>query len=320
MRTRELGKTGLQVSEIGFGAWAIGGGMWGGPRDRDSRAALKRAYELGVNFIDTAAVYGNGHSERLVGEFLKAHPEVAVATKVPPKSGRWPARPGAVSKENFPADWIVRSCERSLDNLGRGHIDLLQLHNWADSFLDDDDWYQGMAKLREAGKIRFIGVSLNSHDPASALRLVRSGQVDALQVFYNIFDQSPEDELFAACLEHKVGILARVPFDEGSLTGKLREDTTFPEGDFRVQYFGGELLKQTVQRVEAMRPIVEDAAASMPRGALRFCLSHPAVSSVIPGIRNIKQAEENCSASDDGPLPAAVLTQLRAHRWVRSPY
>ena len=306
--------------KIGFGAWAIGGGMWGGPRDRDSRAALKRAYELGVRLIDTAAVYGSGHSERLVGEFVKSHPDVMVATKVPPKSGRWPARPGSLPAENFPADWIVRSCERSLDNLGRSHIDLLQLHVWADSFLDSDDWYEAMVKLRQAGKIRRIGVSINSHDPASALRLVQSGRVDALQVFYNIFDQSPEDELFPACLEHKVDVLARVPFDEGSLTGKLREDTRFPEGDFRSQYFGGDLLKETVRRVEALRPILQGAAASMARGALRYCISHSAVTWVIPGVRNAAQAEEDCAAAQDGPLPDAVLKQLRAHRWVRSPY
>jgi aryl-alcohol dehydrogenase-like predicted oxidoreductase len=320
MKYRPLGRTGIEVSEIGVGAWAIGGGMWGGKRDDDSRTALERAHQLGVSFIDTALVYGDGHSERLVGEFVREHRDMAVATKVPPKSGQWPApRRGAIA-DFYPAAWIRHSCERSLRNLGLERIDLLQLHVWADAWTDADDWYDELVKLREEGKIRAIGVSINSHDPASAVRLVKSGRVDALQVFYNVFDQSPEDELYPACLEHKVGVLARVPFDEGSLTGKLRKDTRFPAGDFRSQYFAGNLLAETVDRVEKLRPILEGAAGSMARAALRFCLSHPAVSTVIPGMRNPKQAEENCAASDDGPLAADVLARLRPHRWVRNPY
>lgn len=320
MRYRALGKTGLNVSEVGFGAWAIGGGMWGGRRDDDARAAMERAVERGVNFIDTALVYGDGHSERLVGEFVRAHAGVAVATKVPPKSFQWPARPGAKLAEYFPPRWIRECCERSLVNLGLERIDLLQLHVWADAWTDQDEWYRVMTDLRDEGKIRSIGISINSHDPASAVRVARSGRVDALQVFYNIFDQSPEDELYPACVEHGVGVLARVPLDEGSLTGKLTLDTQFPAGDFRAEYFGGALLSETVKRVEALRPIVESSATSLARGALRFCLSHPAVSTVIPGMRSTHQADENTAASDDGPLPADVLQSLRAHRWVRKPY
>jgi aryl-alcohol dehydrogenase-like predicted oxidoreductase len=318
MRYRQLGRTGLRVPEIGFGAWAIGGSMWGGRRDDEARAAFRRAYELGVNFIDTALVYGDGHSERLVGEFVRGlgDPGVAVATKVPPRC----MTPGARLRDYFPADWIAACCERSLRNLGLPVIDLLQLHVWADCWTDEDEWYEAMVRLRQQGKIRFIGISINSHDPGSAVRVVRAGRADALQVFYNIFDQSPEDELYPACLEHGVGVLARVPLDEGSLTGKLRPDTRFPEGDFRRSYFGGGLLQETVRRVEDLRPIVEGAAASLARGALRFCLSHPAVSTVIPGMRSPAQAEENCQASDDGPLPPEVITQLRAHRFVRAPY
>jgi aryl-alcohol dehydrogenase-like predicted oxidoreductase len=320
MRYRTLGRSGVRVSEIGVGAWAMGGGMWGGPRDADTRAALARAVEHGVNFIDTALAYGQGHSEALVGELVRQHPEVLVATKVPPRSGQWPARPSARLEEFFPAEWIVSSCEESLRNLGLPHIDLLQLHVWADAWTDADEWYAAMVRLREAGKIRLIGVSINSHDPASAVRLARSGRVDALQVFYNLFDQSPEDELFSACQAHGVGVLARVPLDEGGLTGKLREDTVFPDGDFRSSYFGGGLLKETVRRVEALRPILEPAAGTLVQGALRFCLSHPAVSTVIPGMRHVQQADDNCAASDAGPLPAEVLSRLREHRWVRRPY
>ncbi len=321
MRYRKLGKNGPEVSEVSFGAWAIGGGMWGGPRDADARAALERAFERGVNFVDSALVYGDGHSERLVGEFARAHrDQVYVATKVPPKAYNWPAPREAPLRDNFPASWIVECAERSLKNLGLERIDLLQLHVWADRWTDDDEWHDAMEGLRAQGKVRLVGISINSHDPQSALRVVRSGKVDALQVFYNIFDQSPEDELFPACREHGVGILARVPFDEGSLTGKLREDTKFPTGDFRSQYFGGGLLKETVRRVEALRPLIEGAAASMARGALRYILSQPAVSTVIPGMRTPHQVDENTAASDDGPLAPDVIDKLHAHRWVRKPY
>lgn len=321
MRYRKLGKNGPEVSEVGFGAWAIGGGMWGGKRDNDARAALERAFERGVNFVDTALVYGDGHSERLVGEFARAHAgKVYVATKVPPKAYNWPAPRDAVLADNFPKAWIIECAERSLRNLGVERIDLLQLHVWADRWTDQDEWQRAFEDLRTAGKVHLVGISINSHDPQSAVRVIKSGSVDALQVFYNIFDQSPEDELFPVCREHGVGILARVPFDEGSLTGKLRVDTTFPSGDFRSQYFGGGLLEETVRRVEALRPIVEGAASSMARGALRYILSHPAVSTVIPGMRSPQQVNENSAASDDGPLPTEVVDQLHAHRWVRKPY
>jgi aryl-alcohol dehydrogenase-like predicted oxidoreductase len=324
MKTRRLGKSGVSVSEIGFGAWAIGGSMWGGPRDDDAQRALARARarDAGVTLIDTALVYGDGHSERLIGSFVRhtPWPGLVIATKVPPKSMEWPARPGAKLRDFFPAQWIRACCERSLRNLGVERLDLLQLHVWADAWTAEGEWHDAMVKLREEGKIRLIGISINSHDPRSAVGVVRAGRVDALQVFYNVFDQSPEDELFPACLARGVGVLARVPFDEGSLTGKLREDTRFPPGDFRNEYFAGQLLRETVRRVEALRPILEGAAPSMARGALRFCLSHPAVSTVIPGMRNPPQVDENCAASDDGPLSPEVLQRLRPHRWVRAPY
>ena len=322
MNYRKLGASGLVVSEIGFGAWAIGGFMWGGPRDAESREALARAVDLGVNFIDTALAYGSGHSENLVGEYVRSRRDktIHVATKVPPKTMRWPAGKNARLADVFPSDYLRTCCESSLKNLGLEQIDLLQLHVWEDAWTGQDEWYQTMADLKAEGKIRLIGVSINDHDPASAVRLVRSGRVDAVQVIYNVFDQSPEDALFAACVEHGVGVLARVPLDEGSLSGKLRADTKFPEGDFRNQYFSGGLLGETVRRVEAVRPtlVEESGAPSMARAALRFCLSHPAVSTVIPGIRTTLQAEENVAASKDGPLPEAVRGKLRAHRWLRN--
>jgi aryl-alcohol dehydrogenase-like predicted oxidoreductase len=291
MRYRKLGSNGPEISVIGFGAWAIGGGMWGGRRDEDARSALARAFDRGVNFYDSALVYGDGHSERLVGEFARARrDQVYVASKVPPRNYTWPARPGARLSEVFPAAWIIECAEKSLKNLGLERIDLLQLHVWADDWTHDDEWHGALEKLRQQGKIRLSGISINSHDPASAVRVVKERRVDALQVFFNIFDQSPEDELFPACVEHGVGVLARVPFDEGSLTGKLRKDSTFPAGDFRSEYFGDGMLEKTVERVEAMRPLVEQSAGTMARGALRFCLSHPAVSTVIRTRRSTRTA------------------------------
>ena len=238
---------------------------------------------------------------------------------MPPKAYKWPAPATAPLARYFPHDWILRCAEESLGNLGVDCIDLLQLHVWADAWTDSDEWLSAFETLKRAGKIRAAGVSINSHEPGSALRLVQSGRIDALQVFYNIFDQSPDDRLLPACLEHQVGVLARVPFDEGALTGKLRLDTKFPDGDFRAEYFAGDLLRQTVERVERMRPIVEGAAGTLARGALRFCLSHPAVTSVIPGMRSDAQVDENCTAGSEGPLPADVLAALRPFRWVRPP-
>jgi aryl-alcohol dehydrogenase-like predicted oxidoreductase len=321
VKRRTLGRSGVEVSEVGFGAWAIGGNMWGGARDDDARQALRRARERGINLIDTALEYGDGHSEKLVGEVAReGWPDLVIATKVPPRCMVWPAPPGAPLEEFFPSGWIRSSCERSLRHLRVERIDLLQLHVWADAWTDRDEWFDEITALRREGKLRLIGVSINSHDPASAVRLVKSGRVDVLQVLYNVFDQSPEDVLFPACREHGVGVLARVPFDESSLTGKLRADTRFPPGDFRAEYFEGSLLAETVERVEALRPLLEPAAGTMARGALRFCLSSPAVSSVIPGMRNPAQVDDNTAASAGGPLPAEVVAQLRKHRWVRDPY
>ncbi|MDF5725819.1 MAG: aldo/keto reductase [Rhizonema sp. PD37] len=327
MRQRPLGKTGLTVSEIGFGGWAIGGRRWGGKRDEDSRQALRCAVDRGVNLFDTALTYGDdGDSEKLIGKLLREHransnaTPLYVATKVPPKLHNYPAPPDAPLNDYYPRDWIVRCAEQSLKNLNIEQIDLLQLHVWADAWTDGDEWNQAMEDLRLAGKIRFVGMSLNPQDPNSALRLVRSGRVDVVQVVYNIFDQSPEDLLFSACLEHQVGVIARVPLNEGSLTGKMRFDTKFPESDFRSSFFAGDLLRQTVERVEEMRPILEVSAASMARGALRYCLSHPAVSTVIVGMRSQEQVHENTSASDDGPLLHETIDALRRFRWVRPPY
>ncbi len=321
MRTRPLGKTGLSVSESGYGAWGIGGTLWIGADDGESLRALHRAIERGVNLIDTALGYGHGHSERLVGRVLKERSEtVFVATKVPPKNLIWPAQRGVPVRECFPAEHIVKCCERSLRNLEMDHVDLLQFHVWQDEYLDQDGWQDALLGLKAAGKARFLGISVNDHDPASALRAVASGIFDVVQVIYNIFDPIPAAALFPACLAHGVGVLARVPLDEGGLTGSITAESTFPEGDFRGRYFAGERKQQVQARAEALKALLGDEAHTLPELALRFCLSHDAVSTVIPGMRRVVTAEANTALSDGRRLSPALLGQLAAHAWPRNFY
>lgn len=316
MRYRKLGRSDLEVSELGYGAWGIGAAHWIGADDDVSRAALRAAIAAGVNFIDTALAYGDGHSESLVGEIVRAASEtIYVATKIPPRNGKWPAEPGDDIAEMFSGAWITEATETSLRNLGLDTIDVQQLHTWTDDWVRRGDWADAVAALKQAGKIRLFGVSIRNHDPASVLELVRSGLIDTIQVIYNIFDQSPEDELFDAALERGVGVIVRVPFDEGGLTGRIRPDTTFPDGDFRNGYFAGDRKRETYERVQAITAdlgIAEDEIASV---ALRFCLSQEAVSTVIAGMRAFENVSRNVAATEEPPLDAAQLTKLRAHRW-----
>jgi aryl-alcohol dehydrogenase-like predicted oxidoreductase len=322
MRYRRLGRTGIEVSEIGYGAWGIGGKMWLGGTDDDATAALRRSFALGLNFIDTALVYGEGHSEELVGKLAPAN--VHIATKVPPKNGLWPARPGIGIKETFPYDHVMKCTEKSLRNLGRDFVDLQQLHVWNPEWLNQDDWRRAFEDLKKSGKARHVGVSLNNHDPDSALDLMRTGLIDTVQVIYNIFDQSPEAKMLPLAAELGIGVLARVPLDEGALAGTITEHTKFEPGDFRERYFKGDRKKQVVEHVEALRRdlsgVVTDGAGSVPQVALRFCLSTPAVSTVIPGMRSVRNVEANCAAADAGPLPPNMLAILKRHAWDRDFY
>jgi aryl-alcohol dehydrogenase-like predicted oxidoreductase len=323
MKYRRLGRTGLMVSEIGFGAWGIGKGMWIGADDAASLLALRRAVEMGVNFIDTALAYGPGHSERLVGKLVREMKvPLYVATKVPPKNLQWPAARGVPVSEVFPAAHIKRSAEESLENLGLDHIDLLQLHVWRDEYLDDTyaGWQEALRGLQESGKVRFVGISVNDHDPSSALRAVASGLFHTAQIIYNIFDQSPEEMFFPACQEHDVGVIARVPFDEGGLTGTITPDTTFPSGDFRNQYFEGDRKRQVWERTEVLKKLLDGDAKTLPELALRFILSHDAVSTVIPGMRRLSSVEANVAVSDGRRLSPEMRTKLKGHAWRRNFY
>jgi aryl-alcohol dehydrogenase-like predicted oxidoreductase len=318
---RKLGRTGLEVSEIGYGAWGIAGDAWLGAKDEESLKALNRAVDLGLNFIDTALAYGEGHSERLVGKIVKERDEtIHVATKVPPKNRVWPAPDGIAPEEVFPGDYVRECTEQSLSNLGLDTIDVQQFHVWQDDWTGQGDWQETVEELKREGKIRFFGVSINDHQPANAVRLIETGVVDTVQVIYNVFDQSPEDDLFPACQEHDVGVIVRVPFDEGALTGKVTPETAFDEGDFRNHYFRGERKQEVYDRVRA---IVSELGASedeMAEIALRYILSHLAVSTVIPGMRSVRNVERNMAVGDGQGLPEDQVRTLKNYRWVRNFY
>lgn len=319
MKYRRLGRTGWQVSEIGFGGWGIGGTLWRGGEDPESLRALHEAVDRGVNFIDTALVYGDGHSERLIGQLLRERTErIYVATKVPPKNRVWPAR--GPLQEVFPRLHIIDSAHRSLKNLGVDRIDLLQLHVWNSDWLRESEWFETLSELQEQGIVSRFGVSLNDHQPQSGLELVKSGRVDTVQVIYNIFDQSPEDQLFPLCREHDVGVIVRVPFDEGSLTGQITPHTTFPKKDWRNLYFKGDRKQQVYGRVQRLQTLLDTEIRTLPELALLFCLHPEAVSTVIPGMRCVRHVRENTSVSDRPPLPPERREDLRAHRWIRNFY
>jgi len=321
MNHRRLGRTGLEVSEVGYGAWGIGGSGWLGAQDDESLRALELALDSGINLIDTALGYGDGHSEELVGQAVRSRSEtVYVATKIPPKNRLWPARAGTHADEAFPADHVRACTEQSLRNLGLEAIDVQQFHVWDDAWVDQGDWREAIEDLRSEGKIRFFGVSINDHEPANALGLIRAGLADTVQVIYNAFDQSPEDELFPACREHDVGVLARVPLDEGGLTGRITPDTEFPEGDFRARYFRDDRKREVHERAQAIADdlgVGEDGLAEL---ALRYILSAPEVSSVIPGMRSVRNVERNVAVADGRGLDPGQVERLKAHRWVRNFY
>jgi len=318
MNYRRFGRTGWVASEIGYGMWGMGG--WSGSDDAESLQSLQRSVELGCNFFDTAWAYGEGHSEQLLGKLLRQNPgeTLYTATKIPPKNLEWPSRREFTLEECYPPDHIQAYVHRSLKNVGVEYFDLIQFHTWEDSWLEDDRWVKKLDELRRQGKIRAVGISINRWEPWNGVQAVRSGLIDAVQVIYNIFDQNPEDELFPACQEMDVAVIARVPFDEGSLTGTLNLDSKWPQGDWRNTYFVPENLKASVEHAERLTPLLP-AGMTMPEMALRFILNNPVVSTIIPGMRRLRHVESNLAASDAGPLPATLHTALRAHRWERTP-
>ena len=316
MRSRPFGRLGWPVSEIGHGLWGAGG--WMDSDDERSLAAIEESLSLGCTFFDTALAYGQGRSERLLGQALARHPSTAVtiATKIPPKNQKWPASAADAVADVFPPDHIRRSTETSLANLGRSSVDLQQFHVWTDEWAADEGWQRAVDDLKREGLVRGIGISLNRWQPANGLKALRTGLIDSVQVVYNVFDQSPEDELFPACRELGIAIIARVPFDEGSLTGTLTPRSTWPAGDWRNLYFTPEKLRETLDRVDRLRAEVPDGM-TLPELALRFILESPDVSTAIPGMRTADHVRTNLAASGRKPLESGLKTRLRAHRWDR---
>jgi aryl-alcohol dehydrogenase-like predicted oxidoreductase len=318
MRYRTFGRVGWKVSEVGYGMWGLAG--WTGRDDDETRESLQLAVDLGCNFFDTALAYGEGHSETLLGELVRNNPGkgLIVASKIPPKNRVWPSRRGFKLAEVFPADYIRSSTETSLKNLALPSLDLMQFHVWEDEWAADDRWQKAVAGLKRDGLVKAVGVSVNRWEPANVLRTLRTGLIDAVQVIYNIFDQNPEDELFPACRELGVAVVARVPFDEGTLTGALNKDSTWPEGDWRNTYFVPANLIPSVERADRLKPLLP-AGTTMADMALRFVLSNPDVATVIPGMRRAQNVRANVASSDAGSLPAELLAKLKDHRWVRTP-
>ncbi|MGE0705887.1 MAG: aldo/keto reductase [Vicinamibacterales bacterium] len=317
MRYRMFGRLGWKVSEIGFGTWGMGG--WSGGEDEESIESLSRAIDLGCTFFDTAWAYGQGRSEQLLGHALEyRRRDLFIATKIPPQNMAWPAQPGVPVADAYPPRHIREYTEKSLENLGVGTIDLQQFHVWSDEWAADQGWRGAVRSLKDEGLVRGIGISVNRWEPVNVLRALDTGLIDSVQVVYNIFDQSPEDELFPYCERHGIAIIARVPFDEGSLTGTLTPDSRWPEGDWRNRYFNACTLPETLARVDRIVPLLPEGM-SLPELSLRFILEHPAVSTVIPGMRRVRHVEQNLAASDGERLPQRLRDALRAHRWNRTP-
>jgi aryl-alcohol dehydrogenase-like predicted oxidoreductase len=319
MRYRRFGRTGWEVGEVGYGMWGMGGD-WTGSDDSESLRSLDRAVELGCNFFDTAWAYGEGHSEKLLGELVRRHSDTRlyVATKIPPKNRQWPTRRGDLLENAFPSTYIREYVERSLQNLGTDQIDLMQFHVWEDDWAEDKLWQEETHNLRNEGLVAAWGISINRWEPWNGAKTLRTGFIDAVQVIYNIFDQAPEDELFRVCGEDDIAVIARVPFDEGSLTGTLTKDSSWPEDDWRSSYFVKENLNQSVERADALKPLVPEGM-TLAEMALRFILSNDDVSVVIPGMRKLRNVESNISVSDGRGLPQELLQELKKHRWDRKP-
>jgi aryl-alcohol dehydrogenase-like predicted oxidoreductase len=318
VRFRKLGRTGFDVSEIGHGVWGMS--SWSGSDDRESRTSLQLASDLGCNFFDSAWAYGEGKGDTLLGEVLSSNPgkRLIVASKVPPLNRRWPASPQDRYADVFPAEHVFRYAGFIRCQLGVDSIDLLQLHVWDDGWADEKEFHETAVKLKRDGLVRAFGISLNRWQPENGIKAIRTGLVDTVQVIYNIFDQAPEDELLPLCREMNVGVIARVPLDEGGLSGKLTLETRFSKDDWRATYFRPDNLRATVERAERLKALLPDGM-TLPEMALRFILCNPVVSTAIVGMRKPEHVRQNLRLSATGPLPPQLLAELKKHRWERKP-
>ncbi|MCX6151123.1 MAG: aldo/keto reductase [Ignavibacteriales bacterium] len=321
MLYKNFAKTNIQVSQLGYGCWGIGKSMWIGAEDSESKKALHKAIEEGINLFDTALVYGDGHSEKLVGEVEKeSGKDLFIASKIPSKKFEWPAKDSSLLKDSFPIDHIISSTEHSLKNLKRDYVNLMQFHVWNDKWTTQDEWKEAIYKLKKDGKVQYFGISINDHQPWNGIEAGKTGLIDCFQVIFNLFDQSPTDELFTFCEENKISILARVPFDEGSLTGTINENTIFPKGDWRNGYFKGDRKKEVAERVAKIWEFVNGETESIAEAALRYIVSFSAVTSVIPGMRSEKNLLANKASVEKGALSNELLEKLKSARWIRNFY
>ena len=310
-----------EVSLLGFGAWGIGKSMWIGAEDIESKKSLHLAVENGVTLFDSALVYGNGHSEILLGEVEKeCGKSLFITSKIPSKKFEWPAHESSILSDSFPKEHIIQKTEQSLQNLKRDYLDLQQFHVWNDKWAANDEWKEAIRTLKEQGKVRYFGISINDHQPENGIEAGKTGLIDSYQVIFNIFDQSPVDTLFPFCEENKIAVIARVPFDEGGLTGKIGPDTTFPRGDFRNRYFRGERKNEIWERVQKINATIQGEADSIAEAALRYVISFPAVTSVIPGMRNRNHLQLNIESVNKGALSTDLLEKLKNFRWIRNYY
>ncbi|AYN68948.1 aldo/keto reductase [Euzebyella marina] len=318
MKYRRFGRTDWQVSEIGYGMWGMAG--WKESDDIQSSKSLDLAVENGVNFFDTAWGYGEGHSEELLGELVRRHPKekLYTASKIPPKNFQWPAKPEYTYEESYPVNHIIEYTDKTLTNLGMERIDLMQFHTWDDGWSKREEWQRAIEDLKKQGKIGAMGISVNRWEPENGIEAIKTGLIDAVQVIYNIFDQNPEDRLFPLCEEMDIAVIARVPFDEGTLTGNLTKDTVFPEGDWRGTYFVPENLNSSVDHADALRPLIPEGM-NMAEMALRFILENKNVSTTIPGMRKQRNVLANTATSDGKGLSKELLEELKQHRWDRTP-
>jgi len=321
MRNKKFAKSDETISLLGYGAWGIGGGMWRGEDDNESKKTLHKAIESGVTLFDSALMYGNGHSEKLLGEVEKEHgSKLFLTSKVPPKNMQWPAKDETKIKEAFPTNYIIEMTEKSLRNFDRDYIDLQQFHVWNDAWADQDEWKEAIVKLKDQGKVRFFGISINDHQPSNGIEAAQSGMIDSFQVIFNIFDQSPVDELFPFCLENNISVLARVPFDEGGLTGTISSDTEFPKRDWRNRYFRGDRKQQVWERVQNIQEEIEGECGTIAEAALRYIISFEAVTTVIPGMRKERNLLANVKSVENGALSDSLIERLKGHKWERNFY
>lgn len=318
MKYRRFGRTNWQVSEIGYGMWGMAG--WTASDDLQSAKSLDLAVENGVNFFDTAWGYGEGHSEELLGELVRRHPskKLYTASKIPPKNFKWPSKPEYTLADSYPTEHIMEYTHKTLKNLSLEQLDLMQFHTWDDGWSDREEWQRAIEDLKASGKIAAMGVSVNRWEPENGLKALQTGLLDAVQVIYNIFDQAPIDHLFPLCATLDIATIARVPFDEGTLTGNITKETTFPKGDWRGTYFVPENLISSVEHADALRPLIPEGM-TMAEMALRFILMNDDVHTTIPGMRKQRNVLANTATSDGNGLSKELYAALLKHRWDRVP-